>query len=452
MQSSLVFRQNLSICAPITAVGGGVCVVRLSGHESCAIIKKACPFLVNKKLESHKVYHGFFCGVSEQKLDEVLVTYFKQGKSFTGEHSFEISFHSSPYIVNKALEILVNFGAVLAEKGEFTFRAFLNSRIDLTQAEGVLGVLQSCSEQHRRAALSLMEGSFSKELHKIEADLLQCISHLEAQIDYNEEDLSILSFKDLESICQNIIKKINIWTNAFQATSSLNSFRVGIYGHVNVGKSTLLNFLLKQDKAIVTDRPGTTRDLVEGQCFVGDFLVNFIDTAGLRVTEDPVEKKGIIKALNLTDHLDLIIYVVDVNAPYLDQAFLDSLSLRENIIVLANKIDLLKNSKPDFTYDFKTSFQTGYGVNKFLKALEEKLTQKTSKIFDEFLIKERHFHLLKQAQSNIIQGKRLLKETASPEIIVMDLKNALQNIYELTGQSFDEQVLDSIFREFCLGK
>ncbi len=447
---------NDTICAISTAVGiGAISIIRVSGEESINIVNSIFDKDLNKK-DSHTITYGHIIENNEI-IDEVMVTIMKSPKTFTREDMVEINCHGSISTTNKILEILLSKGARLSEPGEFTKRAFLNGRIDLIEAESVMDMINSKTENARKLAINGIDGKISKLIKDIVNKLINLNANIEVNIDYPEyEDIEIVTKKEIEDISkyinEELSKLLNESENGKIIKEGINTL---ILGRPNVGKSSILNKLLNEEKAIVTNVAGTTRDIVEGQIRINGVLLNIIDTAGIRKTDDIVEKIGVEKSINLIENADLIILVLNNNEEITkeDLNLLEITKDKKRIIVI-NKIDL--DAKIDLNI-FKDE--------KIIKisALEEidELKEEISDIFklDElnnkdftYLSNSRQISLVKQAIKIAKNLSKSLKEDIPIDILEIDIKQICEILNEIIGESYDEKLIDTLFSNFCLGK
>lgn len=446
-----ISRDNDTICAISTPHGvGAISVVRLSGPQAANIVRKTAVFLPTN-LESHKVYYGYLSGEDSSEIDEVLVTYFAQGRSFTGEETFEISCHGSPVITQTILQKLIFSGARLAQKGEFTYRAFMNGRIDLTQAESVLMMIESQSKTSARLALRQLRGELSLKFDELEEAITWCLSRLEANIDFASEDIEIASTNE-------IMSKLNFAESA--AALLVDSYKVGriareglrvvLVGAPNVGKSSLLNKLVKENRAIVSDVAGTTRDTIEMQIEINGQKVSFIDTAGIHLTNDKLEQLGIERTKKEISDADIILHVIEAleSNDYLSHEFVNQSNAQ--VIEVVNKIDLNSSYKLQ-SQQIACSALTGSGIEEILQRISN-LFKTTDSESAPTLMVARQYELLSKAQAQMKLAANLLVDNTSPEFVVAELNEALISIMEIKGSRFDDDVLDRVFRDFCLGK
>lgn len=475
-------RDKDTICAVATPPGlGGVSVIRVSGEDSIDITSKLCGFLPSKP-ESHRVYYGFLKDlVGSTPIDEVLVSFFMKGKSFTGEHTMEISSHGSPVITQNILQELVSAGARLAQPGEFTYRAFMSGRIDLVQAESILTLIESESKKSARLSLRQLKGELSNKLIEIEDQLTLTLAHLEANIDFASEDIEVEANSSLQTKVASALQKIEALLSTYSDGRAIQQgLKVALLGEPNVGKSSLLNALSGEEKAIVTHIAGTTRDFVEGKLSINGQLVHLVDTAGLRATEDEVEAIGIKRTLALAEEVDEVFLLIDLSKPIDGQLTFDmNINADTPLSIIGNKLDIeqpdysrysllemakesLENSGEnpkllkilDKTNDsrvFKVSAQAGQGI----QSIHDYLKERTAKEFSEssaMISQARHFELLTRVKESLLRTLEQFKLEDSPEFIAFELQESLKSLHEVLGKQFDDEVMDRVFKEFCLGK
>ncbi len=466
----LNYEDNSTICALSTPPGvGGIAVIRVSGPDAYSFTRGLCPFLPEKP-ESHRVYFGTAKElVSKAQVDEVVVTCFAHGHSFTGEETAEISCHGGGVPTSSILRELVAAGCQMARPGEFTFRAFMNGRLDLVQAEGVLGLIESQSKQAARVALRQLKGRLSEELAAIEDGLVWILAQLEASIDFSAEGIEVIPSKvlidraqKLESTIDRLLKSYN------QGRLLTEGLTVALVGRPNVGKSSLLNSLVGEDRAIVTAQPGTTRDLVEGRVAFSGVPVTFIDTAGLRETHDEVEKIGIERTKKTLENADLVLNVLDVTRPFFPDEIADlkGISAWDRHGVVFNKLDADPNGaltdicleelqRNEIVIPSKNIFSLSAKTRLGMKSLEDYVASRVQNDASEtaaVITQARHFELLQKIQSCVLRAVQLITKDESAEFIAFELQDAIRAIHELLGKEFHEQVIDRIFKEFCLGK
>ena len=471
-----VDRDQHTICAVATPFGrGGISVIRISGDRALAIARALCPFMP-EEVESHRVYYGVLIEKNTGvKVDEVMATFFQKGRSFTGENSVEISCHGNPVICERILQSLTDAGARMADRGEFTYRAFINGRIDLVQAESVLSLIESQTKEASKVALQQLQGDLSKTLEKIESEITWCLAHIEAGIDFSTEGLDVV---DHSVLSEKLILSAGILQELVQSYQYgrllKDGVRVALIGRPNVGKSSLLNRLVEDDRAIVTDIPGTTRDVVTAETLFKEYKFSLQDTAGLRSdAEDKVEKIGIEKTLTTIEGADLLLFVLEAQRP-IDQEELqifESLDLSRTFIVI-NKTDLgsfssekaiapLRACKNFIDLTEPAGFLSSQvlQVSSFDKtARAEILEALLGKIKSGdrenpvLLVQARHFESLSQALKLVLTSLEILKTGAGSEFLALDLKQSLIALQEVLGKRFDDQIMDRVFKEFCIGK
>lgn len=440
--------KNTIVALSSGAIKSAIAIIRMSGPDSFNILKNI--FSNKQDYQANKIYFGYIKD-KEEVVDEVLVSTFLAPHSFTGEDMVEISCHGNLYIVSKIIELCLSFGAKMAERGEFSKRAFINGKIDLVEAESINDLINANNKQAIKLALNGLKGNTSKYVEKLSADLLDLISQIEVNIDYPEYDeveelthLSVLpKLIEMENTLNQVIKDTQ---KGYLIKEGLNTV---ILGKPNVGKSSLLNALLKQDKAIVTDIAGTTRDLVEGKIDLNGITLNLIDTAGVHEVNDKIEKIGIDKTLNVLKDAHLVLLVLDNSKNLTDEDnYLLDLTKNYNRIIIFNKNDLKSiNQYPDAVYIS--------ALNHDLKQLEEKIKEKFKDLDyndEPLLFNARQLGLLKNALNNVIQAKQQAINGQVIDIIAIDIQSAYKNILEILGQSNNLNLLDNIFSKFCLGK
>lgn len=449
---------NDTICAISTAVGvGAISIIRLSGDESINIVNKIFTKDLDK-IKSHTINYGHI-KYKNEIIDEVMVSVMKSPKTFTKEDIVEINCHGGIAVTNKILEILLLEGARLAEPGEFTKRAFLNGRIDLIEAESIMDLIDAKTENSRKLALNGVNGKISKLIRDIIDKLIGVNANIEVNIDYPE-------YEDIEVVTKNEIKEISKYINnelskLLKESENGKIIKEGIntliLGRPNVGKSSILNKLIEEDKAIVTDIAGTTRDIVEGNIRVNGILLNIIDTAGIRNTNDVVEKIGVEKSLNLINDSDLIILVFNNNEKLTDED-LDILNKTKNKkrIIVINKIDL--ESKIDlkvFEQEklIKISALNNEGVENLKNEINDifKLEELNDKDFT-YLSNSREISLVKKAIEVSKSLELALNNDVPIDMLEIDIKEICEILNEIIGESYDDKLIDTLFSNFCLGK
>ena len=440
-----------TIVAISTALGeGAISIVRLSGKDAINIVNSIFTRDLDK-VESHKVLYGYIID-KEEKIDEVLVTVMKSPKSYTLEDIVEISCHGGISTTKRILEIILNKGARLAEKGEFTKRAYLNGRIDLLEAEGVNDLLNSDSELNRKISINKVSGKLSELIRNFKNNLLNIISDIAVNIDYPEyTDIYVTTNENIKKEIDYIEDSLkNILKNSEDGEIIKTGINTAIIGRPNVGKSSILNSLLEYDKAIVTNIPGTTRDLVEGSILIDGVTFNLIDTAGIRETDDIVEKYGVNKSLEQINKADLVILVLNNNEKLTDydKELLQKSNNKKRIVVV-NKIDL--ENKLDIS---DLSLKNVIYINTIEKEKIIELFNLGSLNSSDLMIltNARQINLAKEALEIMQEVKIALKNNDPIDLIEIDLKNIYEKLSEMLGEGSKLDVIDRIFERFCVGK
>ena len=459
------FRSNEStIVAVATPPGeGGLGVVRLSGPHAIQIVDHFFS-AKNKKLSnqmSHSAHHGQIKN-GTNLVDDVVVTLFKAPHSYTGEDVVEISSHGSPFILKEIVHLTQTKGAQLAGPGEFTQRAYLNGKMDLAQAEAVADLISSRASKFKNAATQQLDGVFSKRINAIKNPLVDLIAHTEANLDFVEEDIPDLEKNKLVGQIKEATAQIDqLIRTGKQGQLFRNGLKIVIVGSPNAGKSSLFNALLLFDRAIVTDVPGTTRDLLEEELEWEGLRIVLTDTAGLRSTQDPVEKEGTKRTQSAFESADLLFWVVDGTTPFSkeDEAVLKSIA-EKKIVVVLNKVDQAQIIKPD-TITQKTKpialIETSTLKSIGLRALKEAVLSYIHTTVPEtdgspVVTRARHLAHLEKASKNLKRAQAALEKGHTEEAVSVDLKAALNEISAITGENVSDDVLASIFKQFCIGK
>lgn len=449
---------NDTICAISTALGvGAISIIRVSGDESIDIVNKIFDKDLTKK-ESHTINYGHIV-YNGEIIDEVMVSIMKSPKTFTKEDIVEINSHGGVAVTNKVLEILLLEGARLAEPGEFTKRAFLNGRIDLVEAESIMDLIESKTETSRKLAISGMEGKVSKLVKNIIDNLVKVNANIEVNIDYPEyEDIEIVTKEKIEEMSKYINKELTKLLNESENGKLIkDGINTLILGRPNVGKSSILNKLIEEDKAIVTSVAGTTRDIVEGQIRVNGILLNIIDTAGVRETEDIVEKIGVEKSLSLVNDADLIILVFNNNEKLTDEdkKLLEYTKEKKRIIVI-NKIDLENNldiSNLKNERIVKVSALKDSGIENLKNEINDMFNLEEINLGDfTYLSNSRQISLVKKAVEISKNLEDALNNDVPIDLLEIDIKEICEILGEIIGESYDDKLIDTLFSNFCLGK
>ena len=449
---------NDTIVAISTTMGvGAISIVRLSGKEAIAIANKSFKEKNLEEVATHTIHYGHIYD-EEELIDEVLVSVMKGPRSFTAEDIVEINCHGGIITTNRILETMLNNGARLAEPGEFTKRAFLNGRIDLVKSEAVMDLIESKSDEARKIALSQLGGRTSSLITKFRDTLKSLLSSIEVNIDYPEYyDIEVMTIEKVKEKVSEMKTELNNLVNESENTATIkNGIKTVIIGKPNVGKSSILNKLLEQEKAIVTDIAGTTRDIVEGEIYLDGVLLNIIDTAGIRSTEDIVEKIGVEKSLSMIDEADLAIVVLNSNETLSeeDKEILEKTKDKTRIIVL-NKNDLTRKIElPEaLTNVVETNTNDYSGINSLKAKIKElfNLEQIQTKDYT-YLTNSRQISLAKQAYKSLLSAEQAIENDEPVDIIEIDLKECFDTLGEIIGATYSEEIIDNLFENFCVGK
>lgn len=445
-----------TICALATPPGGAIAIIRVSGPEAIAVTEK----IFSKSLEKAKGYTLHFGQVTDaegKELDEVLVSVFRAPHSYTGEDSTEISCHGSSYIVQRLLESLIKNGARQAEPGEYTMRAFVNGKLDLSQAEAVADLISSSTQATHQMAMNQLRGQFSKELAELRGQLLQLTSLLELELDFNEQDVEFANREQLTSLMEKVEKHISGLADSYQTGNAIkNGIPVAIIGAPNVGKSTLLNALIGEERAIVSNIQGTTRDLIEDTIQIDGITFRFIDTAGIRKTQDQLEQMGIERSIQAAEKAKIILFLAEKNQPFPDIEFRDD----QVVLQVINKCDLTLPSS-SYLYHrqqeerlFHISAANGDGIELLRQALvRESAMPMTLDTTHTVVTNVRHYNALKQSIDALQRAKQAFASGIPTDLVAEDLRQCLHYLAEITGSEItSDDILHNIFHTFCIGK
>lgn len=448
-----------------TAPGiGGIGIIRMSGEKSFEILDKIFKPKTSQKIEDIKGYTIKYGHIVENNeiIDEVLVSYFKAPRSYTTENMCEINSHGGNVVVKKILEICLKNGAELAEPGEFTKRAFLNGRIDLAQAESVIDVINAKSDKEAKSGIKQLEGYLSKEIKCIKQEILDVLVNIEVTIDYPEYDTPEVQEKEIAQMLESVGKKLKKLEKSFDNGKIIkDGIKTAIIGKPNAGKSSLLNAILKEDRAIVTDIAGTTRDTIEEFVTINGIPLNLVDTAGIREASDEVEKIGVEKSIKQANDADLIIAIFD-SSKDLEEEDIEILNLikGKKSIILLNKSDL--NSKINENDDRFTSITENilrisalnkYGIDELYEKIAKLFNLNEINLDNEILITNiRHKNIISKSLENVNKAKEALEINMPIDIITIYIKEILEDLGEITGEVVTEDIINEIFSKFCLGK
>ncbi len=452
-----------TICAPATGSGGAINIVRISGPDAIGIADAI--FVAKKKdfklsdSESHQIHFGDIIYENEV-LDEVLISVFKDKKSYTGEPSIEISLHASPFILRKTLELLQSKGARIAEPGEFSMRAFLNGKLDLAQAEAVGDIIASSSKSAHNTAMRQLKGKFSNKLKNLRQQLMDFASLIELELDFAEEDVEFADRDNFKQLVKEINTEVSQLINSFKIGNVLkDGIPVAIVGKPNAGKSTLLNVLLQEDKAIVSDIEGTTRDVIEDVININGVLFRFIDTAGIRESSNTIEKLGIERTYEKISQANIVLLILDANETssieeintQLEAAKLNINNEQQELIIVVNKMD--KKHTEINSNDLNIVYVSAKQHN--ISSLEEKLEAYVNQfnIQDQSIITNaRHLEALKNSKESLDAVLTAFEMNIPTDLIAIDVRSALYHLGSITGQISNDELLGNIFGKFCIGK
>ena len=439
----------MTIAAISTPTGiGGIAVIRLSGDEAKSIAERFV-----KPLTDHRVVYSPFV-VDGETLDEVMATYLKAPHSYTGDDTVEIACHGSLYIQQAILQQLLQAGARMAEPGEFTRRAFINGRLNLSQAEAVADLINSTSEASNKLAISQLRGGYQQKLKTMRQELLDLTALLELELDFSQEDVEFADRSRLLTLTETIESEASRLVESFRTGNAVkNGIRVAIVGNPNVGKSSLLNALLDDDRAIVSNIPGTTRDTIEDTLTIDGHLIRFIDTAGIRQSDNPIEQAGIDRSRKAAKEADVVIYVQDATDCQSTPNIPDT---QATIIAAINKCDLIEASSGQQAAGshssiqaFNISAKTGMG----LEELKQAIVTPFKEVGDSAMLTNlRHYEAMKRLLDAIRLVKQGLQSETPSDLVAIDLRDAIHQIGTITGEVTTDEILGTIFSRFCVGK
>ncbi|MEA3446787.1 MAG: tRNA uridine-5-carboxymethylaminomethyl(34) synthesis GTPase MnmE [Bacteroidota bacterium] len=462
---------DTTICAIASAPGkGAIALIRLSGNNAFGICEKVFePAAKNKKLNNQKSWTIHFGKIIDDKLiiDEVIISIFRNPNSYTGEDLIEISCHGSQYIQENILKVLIKNGAKLAQAGEFTLRAFLNGKLDLSQAEGVADLIASSSEASHKIAMQQMRGSFSEEIKELRQELLKFISLIELELDFSEEDIEFANRSKLAKLMNKINRKIIGLADSFNLGNVIKEgIPVAIVGNTNVGKSTLLNILLKEERAIVSEIPGTTRDAIEDIINIKGITFRFIDTAGLRETHDRIEIIGIDRTKEKIRKASIVLLIIDISEAMANiQSSIKNLKPElkdKHLIIVVNKIDLSDNHKKlienleDINKEKDElvfiSAKTHSNIDKLINVLLKKVDLSYLAQNSVVISNIRHYEALQKSREALERAMAGLNNNLPSDLLAQDIRQVLHYLGEITGEITNDEVLGNIFKNFCIGK
>lgn len=430
---------------------GGIAVVRLSGPDAFAI--------ASRHLKSPGAAHPQLFRIGETVLDQVIATAYHAPHSYTGDDTVEISCHGSLYVQQTLLQALLDSGARLAEPGEFTRRAFLNGKLNLSQAEAVADLIDSTNAAAHSLAVSQLRGGYAKELETLRQQLVDLTALLELELDFSDEDVEFADRSRLHSLASQIYTRVTALRESFHMGNAMKrGIPVAIIGRPNAGKSSLLNALLHDNRAIVSDIPGTTRDTIEETFVIEGMSFRIIDTAGLRHSDDPIETLGIQRTLTTVAQADIVLYVHDASQSYGHaladlQDLQDRLSLKDkHLFIVNNKIDLVPETLTAPYRTFPISAKEGTGLDALTSALAKAAQTDLAQAPDVMLTNVRHYNALGHVEQALLHVAKGLADHLPADLVVIDLRDALHHLGTITGQVTSDEVLGTIFSRFCIGK
>ena len=441
---------------------GAISVIRISGLNAISVTEKLFKPKGNKKLsnqKSHTVHLGHLMK-NGHELDEVLVTLFKGPHSYTGENTIEISCHGSTFIQQEIIDLFIENGIRVANPGEFTLRAFINGKMDLNQAEAVADLIASENEGSHKLAMEQMKNGFSNDLKKLRAELLHFSSMIELELDFSQEDVEFAERSEFKKLTVKIQTELEKLIDSFKSGNVLkNGISVAIAGKPNAGKSSLLNTLLNEDKAIVSDIPGTTRDSIEDSLVIDGINFRFTDTAGLRETEDIIESKGIEKTKEKINNARILIYLFDSNDTTFNEINLDMDSFKRedlSVLLVRNKVDL-KNTNQNLINQLEKFEIIEISANNIdsVSSLKKRLVNEINILnpyTDTVISNSRHYEALMKALKAIEEVNMGLKSEISGDLLSVDIRKSIEHLAEITGEITNDDVLGNIFANFCIGK
>lgn len=438
---------------------GAIGVIRLSGSKSIDIVNRLFPSKDLQQQKSHTIHVGVLKD-GEKILDEVVVSLFKNPKSYTGEDVIEISCHGSPFIQEQVINTIVKYGARLAKPGEFTQRAFLKGKLDLTQAEAVADLIASNTEASQRTALHNIRGGFSVVLKELREQLIQFSALIELELDFSQEDVEFADRTKFYALIHHAQKVTRDLLQSFQLGNVIkNGVSVAIVGKPNAGKSTLLNTLLNENRAIVSEIAGTTRDTIEEIINIDGILFRLIDTAGIRESTDEIESIGVERSMEKMQIADLVLYLFDVNTETqaeLETALLQVRIQNKNYIAVGNKVDLLGEQKAQQKFSGDAVLFIAAKSNKHINVLKERLADKvvqgTIHSENTIVTNARHFSALQEVEKSLNDIYTGLENNLPSDLLALDIRRCLHYLGEITGEITNEDRLDYIFSKFCIGK
>ncbi len=434
---------------------GALAVVRLSGPKSPDIVHKLTKTTTQLKPRVAQHLNLYKNG---ELLDDAVIIYYKAPMSYTGEDLVEISCHGSPFIVNQLIELCLRYGARLAQPGEFTRRAFLNGKFDLTQAEAVADLVFSQTQASHQAAIKSLEGTIGKEFAELRSKIIELITILELELDFSDHEIDTISPHELSKSIDNILKINSKLLKSYSCGKILKQGAlVPIIGPPNSGKSSLLNAFLNEERAIVTPYPGTTRDSLEEAIQAGGYMIRLLDTAGIRKTKNPIEKIGIDRTKKNIKTGDIILFVIDATQP-IKREWLEYYNSKNTIVVI-NKIDIApQKSLTKYEKHFSQyhhifiSAKKRQGIHKLTEMIVDSISQQISNADSLIITNQRHATGLRTAKKYLFSAQKHIRQSLAPEMIIADLRMALNEYDKILGKTSNDEILNNIFQHFCIGK
>lgn len=445
-----------TITALATPAGvGAISIIRVSGSNSFDAVDKIFSGSTKlSKADSHTIHYGKIISSNNEVIDDVLAFVYKNPNSYTGEDSIELSTHGGSLVTQKVIELLLERGVRLAEPGEFTKRAFLNGKLDLAQAEAVADIIASRTEASLRGARNQLDGILSSKVDSLREMLIHTSSLIELELDFAEEDLELMPMEKIQRDINKIVEEIDNLLKTYSFGKVLrDGVNVALVGKPNVGKSSVLNYLLKESRAIVSEIPGTTRDVIREEVSIEGILFRLYDTAGIRLTDDTIEKEGVHRSRQAVSESDLVLFINDIQSGFAIDLYNQLLELtkEERIIKVLNKIDL--EHEGHFNADVEISALTGEGMSILLDEMREKAIGSESYTEKTAIVSNiRHVDALKKAKESLIKAGDSISQKLSGEFIAVDLRNAESSLGEIIGKVTTDDILNNIFSKFCIGK
>lgn len=442
---------STTIIAPATASGGAVMVVRLSGSRAIEIADRL--FRGRRRLadaDGYTLHYGRVVDKEEQTIDDVVVALFRAPHSYTGDDTVEITLHGSEYITATLLRLAIEYGATMATAGEFTRRAFLAGKMDLSRAEAVADIIASDSRWSHRVASTQMRGGYSEKLGELREELLRLCSLLELELDFSEEDVEFADRRELNDILSRIGAQIESLRGSFALGNALKSgISVAIVGEPNVGKSTLLNALIEEDRAMVSDIAGTTRDTIEASTIIDGIRFRFVDTAGLRTTDDTLEQMGIERTRRAIDKANIVVHIASAESPEFKDI---EINTEQRYIKVINKIDCINSTNTLPANTLQISAKQGIGIDALRTKLRSTANTSTLRANDIVVSNMRHYEALTAAHTALESAMSALTHNLPADLISEDIRTIIHHLGEITGAITSDDILQSIFSKFCIGK